>query len=70
MRRHMTNSELNKIRKMLTAGVTDMGEIQAVVPIHVDCIKNVAEQYVKSLKAAKKKPGIKVAAKPAVDPIS
>ena len=62
----MTNSEINRIRNMLAEGVTDMAEIQARVPIHSDCIKNVAEQFVKQQKAAKKKP----AKTAAVDPIS
>ena len=68
MRKHMTNGQMIRIKKLLSNGVTDMAELQAVVPVHADCIKQVAKVYLESQKADGKKPAAKK--KAAVDPIS
>jgi hypothetical protein len=68
MRKHMTHGQMVKINKLLRNGVTDMAEIQALVPVHQECIKSVAKKYLAEQKPVKKASGKKKDAP--VDPIS
>lgn len=77
MRKHMTNGDKLRIIKLLRSGVTEMEEIQKVVFIHEDRIKEVAKAYKdeiqagqKEAKAAAAKAAKEAKAKKDVDPIS
>jgi len=41
MNKHMTNSDLTRLRRMVNGGVTDLATLQAAVPVHVVRIEEV-----------------------------
>ena len=71
MRKHITQAEILRIKKLVRSGVTDRAEIQASVFVHSDCIDavlaSVKRDEGKGKKAAPKK---KATPKAVVDPLS
>jgi hypothetical protein len=71
MRKHITQGEVLRIKKLVRAGVTDRAEIQASVFVHSDCIDavlgSIKRDEAKAKTAAPKK---KATPKAVVDPLS
>jgi hypothetical protein len=63
MKRHMTQMEITKTRRLIENGVVDIATIQTVVFCHEDCIRNVLEQYDVEIPEPAQPPKLKAPAK-------
>ena len=70
MRKHITQAEILRIKKLVRAGVTDRAEIQASVFVHSDCIDRVLSVIADAEKPKKAAPKKKATPKAVVDPLS